>query len=222
MSHDRITKKQLKSDSFITNTLKAWEYARMHQNTLFVVLVIVIVAVAGTVYLGNARRQSKEEVRNLFGEALTYFMAGQVPAAEQRFVQIRDRSSGGRESTFALYFIGKCALIEGRNLEAIEAFDDYLKAISDKGFFRDAAVAGKASALENERRYEEAAELYLELAHDAETNAFNKKGYLTSAAQNFKKGRNTDAALAAMEELVEIATGIEKRDLEIEIAILRK
>jgi tetratricopeptide (TPR) repeat protein len=222
LSSDRITKKQLKSDSFITSTLKAWEYARMHQNTLFVALVIIIVVIAGAVYIGNTRRQSREEARSLFGEALTYYMAGQVPAAEQRFEQVHDRASGSRESSFALYFLGKCALIEGRNLEAIEAFDSYLKAVSDSGFFRDAALAGKASALENERRFKEAAELYLGLARHPETNAFNKKEYLTSAALNFKKGHETDMALEAMEELLETATGIEKRDLEIEMAILRE
>jgi tetratricopeptide (TPR) repeat protein len=222
LSADRITKKQLKSDSFITNTLKAWEYARMHQNTLFVALVIVIVIVAGTLYIGNARRQSREQAQSLFGEALTYYMAGQVPAAEQRFQQVHDGAAGSREGRYALYFLGKCALIEGRNLEAIDAFDSYLKAVSNKGFFHDAALAGKASALENERRFNEAAVLYLDLARHPETNAFNKKEYLTSAALNFKKGREKDKALEAMEELLDIVTGIEKRDLEIEMAILRE
>ena len=222
MSSDRITKKQLKSDSFITNTLKAWEYARMHQNTVFVALVIVVVVIAGVIWIGNSRRQSQEEARDLFGEALTYYMAGQIPAAGQRFEQMRDHAEGTREGLYALYFIGKCALIEERNLEAIEAFDSYLGSSPETHLFHDAALAGKAAALENERRFSEAARIYLELARNPETTAFNKRGYLQSAAENFKKGRETDMALEAMEELLDIATGIEKRDLEIEMALLRK
>lgn len=222
MSADRITKKQLKSDSFITNALKTWEYVRMHQNTVFVALVVLIVVIAGVIWIGNTRRQSMEEARSLFGEALTYYIAGQVPAAGQRFEQVRERASGTREGAYALYFMGKCALLEERNLEAIEAFDSYLDTGSDHRFFHDAAVAGKAAALENERRFTEAAELYLDLARRPETNAFNKKEYLQSAAGNFKKGRETGMALEAMEELLDIVTGLEKRDLEIEIALLRE
>lgn len=222
MSSDRITKKQLKSDSFITNTLKAWEYTRMHQNTVFVALVILIVVIAGVVWIGNSRRQSRQEAQSLFGEALTYYMAGQIPAAGQRFEQVRDRVSGTREGAYALYFIGKCALLEKRNLEAIDAMDSYLESSSKDDFFYDAALAGKAAALENERRFSEAAGLYLDLARSPGRNAFNKKEYLKRAAENYKKGRETGLALEAMEELLEIATGIEKRDLEIEMALLRK
>jgi len=222
LSADRITKKQLKSDSFITSTLKAWEYARMHHNTVFVALVVLIVVVAGVMWIGNARRQSREEAQSLFGEALTYYMSAQVTAAGQRFEQVHERVHGTREGAYALYFVGKCALLEQRNLEAIEAFDSYLDADSDHGFFRDAAVAGKAAALENERRFTEAAELYLDLARHPETTAFNKKEYLQSAVENFKKGRNPDMVLEAMGELLDIVTGIEKRDLEIEMALLRE
>jgi hypothetical protein len=83
-------------------------------------------------------------------------------------------------------------------------------------------LAGKAAALENERRFAEAAGLYLDLARNPGRNAFNKKEYLQSAVENFKKGHETGMALEAMEELLELSTGIEKRDLEIEMALLRK
>lgn len=222
MSSDRITKKQLKSDSFITNTLKTWEYARMHQNTVFVALVILIVVIVGVIWMGNTRRQSREEAQSLFGEALTYYMAGQVPVAGQRFQLVHEQASGTREGAYALYFIGKCALLEQRNLEAIEAFDAYLESDSNHGFFHDAARAGKAAALENEHRFKEAAELYLDLARNPETIAFNRKEYLQGAILNFKKVREMGMALEAMEELLDIVTGLEKRDLEIEMALLRK
>ena len=222
MSADRITKKQLKSDSFITNTLKAWEYARMHQNTVFVTLVVLVVVIAGIIWIGNARRQSREEAQSLFGEALTYYMAGQIPSAGQRFEQVHEHAPGTREGVYALYFSGKCALLEGRNLEAIEIFDAYLDSGSEHAFFRDAALAGKAAALENERRFAEAAALYLELARDPVTTGFNEKEYLEKAAENFKNAHDTDMALETMEELLDLVTGVEKRDLEIEIALLRK
>lgn len=222
MSADRITKKQLKSDSFITNTLRAWEYARMHQNTVFVTLLILVVVIVGFVWVGNSRRQEKGRIQGLFGEGLTYYMSGQIPAAEQRFLQVHEGARGTREGTRALYFAATCALLERRNLEAIETFDSYLEEDSGKGFFHDAAIAGKATALENEGRYAEAGQLYLDLARHPETTEFNKSEYLRSATENFKRGNETAMALEAMEELLAIAIGIEKRDLEIEMALLRK
>lgn len=221
MAADRITKKRLKQDSFVTTTLRAWEYAREHQNTVFVLLLILVVVIAGAIWVNQSRRQSREIVTQRFGEALAYLRIGALPSAEQTFRLIHEQSPRSREGIYSLYFIGKCALVERRSLEAIEAFDSYLEAGTHFKLFHDAAVAGKASGLENERRYEEAAELYLGLARDPVTNAFFKKEYLQDAAKNFEKAHNIDRALEVMEQLLDLTTGVERRDLEIEMTVLR-
>lgn len=221
VSADRITKKQLKHDSFVTAMVRAWEYARENQNTVFVVLLVLVVVVVGAIWLNQSRTQSRVLLSNRFGEALTYFMSDLMPTAEQTFKLVHEQSPRSREGVFALYFTGKCALLQGRNLEAIELFDSYIDSGKRFNLFHDAALAGKAAALENERRYEEAAELYFELAEHPVTNDFFKKEYLTSAAENFKKGHKNDKAIGVMEELLDITEGIERRDLEIEIALLR-
>jgi tetratricopeptide (TPR) repeat protein len=221
LAADRIKKKQIKQDSFVTATVRAWEYVREHQNTVFILFIVLIIVIAGAVWMNQSRRQSKEMTEQRFGEALSYLRLGAVPSAEQTFKLIHEGSPRSREGVYSLYFAAKCALIEGRSLEAIEAFDSYLEAGTQFSLFRDAAVAGKATALENERRYEEAAELYLGLAEHPTRNAFYKKEYLQGAAENFKKGHNADRALRVMEQLLDLTTGVERRDLEIEIAMLR-
>ena len=221
LSSDKITKKQLKKDSFVTTTLKAWEYSREHQTTIFVVFLIVVVAIVGVLWTMQSRREAADRLDNRFGEALSYFRAGQLVAAEETFKLVRDQGGGSRDATYSRYFIGKCAIEDRRNLEAIEAFDDYLASANRYDFFYYAAMAGKAVALENERRYEEAAVIFAELAENPKTTGFDRKYYLMSAAENFKKSNQKDKALEVMGKLLEITEGIEKRDLEVEIDLMR-
>lgn len=221
MASDRITKKQLKKDSFITTTLKAWEYSRGHQTTIFVVFLIVVVAIVGILWTMQSRREAADRLANRFGEAMSYFIAGQLSAAEETFKVVREQGGGSRDAVYSRYLIGKCALEDRRYLEAIEAFDDYMASAGKYDFFYDAAMAGKATALENERRFEEAAAVFEQLASHPKTNSFDKKSYLTSAAENYKKSNQKEKALEVMEQLLELSEGVEKRDLEVEISILR-
>lgn len=221
MSADKITKKQLKKDSFITTTLTAWEYAREHQTTIFVAFLIVVVVIVGALWTMQSRREAADRLANRFGEALSYFRAGQLVAAEETFKLVREQGGSSRDAIYSKYFIGKCALEDRRSLEAIEAFDDYLASAKKYDFFYDAAMAGKAVALENERRFEEAALIFTELAENPKSTDFDKKSYLRSAADNYKKSNQKDKALEVMEKLLELTEGIDKRDLEVEISLLR-
>jgi tetratricopeptide (TPR) repeat protein len=220
LSADKITKKQLKKDSFITTMLKAWEYSREHQTTIFVVFLIVVVAIVGVLWTMQSRREAADRLANRFGEALSYFRAGQLMAAEETFKLVREQGGSSRDAVYSKYFIGKCKLEDRRNLEAIEAVEDYLASANKYDFFYDAAMAGKAVALENERRFEEAALIFVELAKSAKTTGLGKKNHLISAAENFKKSNQKKKALEVMEELLEFTEGIEKRDLEVEISLL--
>ncbi len=221
MSADKITKKQLKKDSFVTTTLKAWEYSVEHQTTIFIVCLIVVVAIVGIFWTMQSRRSAADRLNNTFGEALSYFRAGQLMAAEETFKLVSGQGGSSRDAVYSKYFIGKCALEDRRSLEAIEAFDDYLASAKRYDFFYDAAMAGKAVAFENERRYEEAALIFIELAGSARTTGFDEKSYLMSAAENFKKSNQKDKALEVMEKLLKLIEGVEKRDLEVEISLLR-
>jgi tetratricopeptide (TPR) repeat protein len=221
LSSDRITKKQLKKDSFVTTTLKAWEYSREHQTTIFVVFLIVVVAIVGVLWTMQSRRDAAGRITDRFGEALSYFRSGQLVAAEEMFKLVRDQGGRSRDAIYSRYFIGKCALEDRRNLEAIEAFDDYLSVAKKGDFFHDAARSGKAVALENERRFEEAALMFVELGREPGVTDFDKKLYLKGAAENFKKSNQREKALEVMEELLGLTEGVERRDLEIEISLLK-
>lgn len=221
MSSARITKKQLKEDTFIASTMKAWEYVRDHEKLFFAGLLAVVVAVALIVWAGYAKKQSREKASSQFADALTSFRTGDMKTAEELFSFVSKEYGGTEEGIYASYFLGKCNLENGKYLDAIQAFDRYIAKSGRHPFFHDAALEGRAVALENERRYVEAADAFVDLTKKIKTNRFMESEYLKRAAENYRLGNQTEKAIEILSTLLDKTTGTERRDIEIEIAVLR-
>jgi hypothetical protein len=82
-------------------------------------------------------------------------------------------------------------------------------------------MEGKAVALENERRYQEAAETYLDLSKNIKTNNFMETTYLRRSAEDFRIANQTQRALEVLGMLLDKAAGTDRRDIEIEMEILK-
>lgn len=216
----KLTRKELRRDPFVTATLNAWEYIREHQGMVFTGLIVLVVVIAAAVWIQGSRSRGRIEAVTEFSEALSAFRMGDVKTAEQLFTMVHENHGSTKEGVHALYFLGKCSLIEGNYQAAIERFDRYLDRSATHNDFRDAAKDGKGVALMNQQQYTEAAKIYEELADDIQTNTFMKNTYLRRAAENYKLSEQPDRAVRIMRRLLDSATGTERRDLEVEIAIL--
>lgn len=216
----KLTRKKIKRDSFVTIILNTWEYTREHQGTVFTGLIVLIVAIGGALWVQNSQRGSRTEAITQFSEALSAFRMGDAKTAEQLFTMVHENHGSTEEGVHALYFIGQCVLIEGNYTAAIESFDRYLANSNKYNDFHDAAMDGKGIALMNQQQYAEAADLYDELAKIIKTNTFMEKVYLRRAADNYKLSNQPARAAEIMQQLIEKTTGIERRNLEVEIAIL--
>jgi len=201
--------------------INAWEYFRRHQNAFFAGLIVVIVIIAGSLWMTGARSRTRTEAQTQFAEALTAFRNGELKTAEEMFRIIRERYGNLEEGAEAAYLAGKCALEDGRNTHAIEQFQSYLDRAGKYPFFRDAALDGMAVAWENERDYAKAAELYVQLSENMKTNSFMEAAYLRRAADVLKLSDQPTKAIEILERLRELSSGVEKRDIGIEIEILR-
>ncbi len=221
MSSARITKKQLKEDTFIATTLKAWEYVREHERRFFIGLVVIVVAIAVAGWAAYSKKQNREKASSQFADALTSFRTGDIKTAEDLFSFIAKEYGGTEEGVYASYFLGKCNLENGKYLDAIQAFDRYLSKSGRHQFFHDAALEGKAVAFENERRYVEAGDAYVELTKKMKTNRFMESAYLKRAAENYRLGNQTEKAIEILSTLLDKTSGTERRDIEVEIAVLR-
>jgi len=221
LSHNRLSKHEIKEDTFVTAVLRAREFIYTHQNAVFSGLVAVIVIVAGILWISNSREKTRVSASTQFAESLASFRSGDIKTAEEMFKIIDERFEGLEQGAYSAYLAGKCALEDGRNSQAIELFDSYLQRSRKYPFFHDAALEGLATAWENERNYEKASEAYLRLVDDMKTNSFVETAYLRKAADALKMGDRREKAIEILERLHELSSGIEKRDIEIEIGILR-
>jgi len=221
LTHNKLTRHELKEDSFVTFILGAWEYVRENQNKFFIGLVALIVVVAASIWTNNSRIQARADAEVQFSEALNSFRNGQIKSADELFRIVDDRFRNLQEGAYAAYFTGKCALIDSRNTEAIGFFESYLERAEKHPFFREAAMDGMATAYFNEREYNKAAEIYTELLNQIEDGSFKEKSYLKKAAEAFKLANKNNEAIEMLERLLEVTTGIDRRDIEIELDILR-
>jgi len=221
LSQKRLSKHEIKEDNFVTAVLRTREFIYAHQNAFFTGLVIVIVIIAGVLWMSNSKEKTRQSAATQFAESLASYRSGDIQTAEEMFKIINERFKGSEEGAYSAYLAGKCALEDRRNAQAIDLFNGYLERSGKYPFFHDAALEGLATALENERNYEKAAEAYMRLADDIKTNSFVETAYLRKAADALKMSDRREKAIEVLERLHELSTGIEKRDIEIEIEILR-
>ena len=221
MAHKRLSKHDLKEDNFVTAVLRIREYIYSHQNAFFTGLVAAIVVIAGILWMSNSKQKTHESAVTQFAESLASYRSGDIQTAEEMFKIINERFKGSEEGAYSAYLAGKCALEDGRNTQAVDLFNAYLERSGKYPFFHDAALEGLATALENERDYERASDAYLRLAEQMKTSSFVETAYLRKAADALKMSDRREEAIKILERLHEMSTGIEKRDIEIEIEILR-
>jgi tetratricopeptide (TPR) repeat protein len=221
VSAARITKRQMKEDTFVSTTIRAWEYVREHEKLLFIGLVAIVCAAAIVGWAIHTKKQTQIRASNEFADALASFRTGDLKTAGELFARIAQEYGNVEEGAFSSYFEGKCALETGKYNEAIQAFDRYLSKSGRYPFFHDAAVEGKAVALEDEQKYEEAGDTYVELAKHMESNTFMEATYLRRAAADYRLSNQTEKAIQVLGMLLDKTKGMERRDIEVELAILR-
>ena len=87
----RLSRKEIREDRFLTTTVEAWEYLREHQNTVFVVLIVIVALVAGGFWLNGSRSRSHESAVSQFAEGVSSYRGGDVRTAEEIFKLVVER-----------------------------------------------------------------------------------------------------------------------------------
>jgi len=217
----KVTKKQMKEDTFISTTIRAWEYIKEHENQFFIGLIVLILIVAAGGWYRHSRALQRENAITQLSQGLFAYRRGDLKTAREMFKITYDKFGNTKEGSYALYFMAKCDLEMGQNSKAMEGFKEYIEKKSSKyPYYHDAALDGLATALENERRYKEAADIYMKLLKNMRTNDFMEDYYLRKAADNLKLCGRYNEAIEILRTLKEKVVGLDRRDIEVEIAIL--
>ncbi len=211
----------MKQDPFVEHVLRSWEYITGHHQAFFIGLLGIVVAVALVGWGVHARKASRANASSQFADALTAYRTGDLKSAEDLFKMVVKDYGSTEDGVYAQYFVGKCALDSGRFIDAIQAFDKYLAESERYSFFHDAAMEGKAVAYEDQHQYKQAAETYLDLAKNLKTNTFMETTYLRRAGEDFRLAGETQRAIEVLGPLVDKMTGLDRRNLEIELEILK-
>lgn len=194
----KLTKRQMKEDKFTVFMLNAKNQVLDNWQYLVVGLVVVILAVTGTVYYFNSRQAQKQEAASKFARALMDYRAGNNQVAIMGLNQVVEEYGGDEVAEQAILLLGNINY-EIRNYpEAIRYFELYLSKYRKSRFNRAAALAGIASNLENQGQYREAAEKFV-AAYNEYPNGPMIGDYQMSAMRNFLEGGEVDQAKTYLE-----------------------
>jgi len=194
----KLTKRQMKEDKFTVFMLNAKNQVLDNWQYLVVGLVVVILAVTGTVYYFNSRQAQKQEAASRFARALMDYRAGNNQVAIMGLNQVVEEYGGDEVAEQAILLLGNINY-ETRNYpEAIRHFEMYLSKYRKSPFNRTAALAGIASSLENQGQYREAAEKFV-AAYNEYPNGPMIGDYQMSAMRNFLEGGEVDQAKTYLE-----------------------
>jgi TolA-binding protein len=214
-THKRITKRQMKEDPLVTYTYQFTRFLKDHLNAILGGALFVIVVIGSVLWMGKSRNEALESAEQQFREGFNRYNSGQYSVAVDYLQRVAEDHGGGSVGARAQYFLGNCYLMTGQYEQAIDAFDRYLKDPDRFPIYERPALDGKAVALEDLGRDEEAAGLYRQLAEGADLPQARKE-YLWSAAECLVRAGQKESALEVYAQLEELADPLDMARLEAE------
>lgn len=217
----RLKKQQIKQDSFVTYSLKASEWAKGHFNQIAIGLAILVVIAAFFMFTSHARKNAALEAEAMFGTALDLYRQGDMETARTTFTEIADQYSRVHAGVISLYFKGECNLKLSNYSEALAAYEAYIRQSGKFPLFKEAAIIGKALALEGDGNLREAAMLLENLLQEMDED---DPRYLNVAFQTgmfySKTPDMQPKAKQFFKEVSEKASGRIKEQAEVALTIL--
>ena len=164
-----------------------------------------LVALAVLVFAWRAYQANRsEEGQVLLGAILTEYEAGNYQTAldgtdaAPGLLDIADEYGSTPTGQQATFFAADALYQTGETDRALELFEDY----SGPPIMEASAIAGRAAIAEDAGQHAQAADLYERAAGAFESPA-STPGYLLDAARTHRAAGETDAAMAALERVVD-------------------
>ena len=202
----KISKKELKHDKLVTWYFEVNDYVTKNQKAILTIGISVIVAALLLFFLFIKPHQENEQLASTalgnitgFYDYKQYQMA--MEGIPERNViglkKIVEEYGGTKAGEIAKIYLGNCYLILKDFDNAFKCFDDF--GGSDK-MFKVSALAGKGSAYEGKKQYNEAAAEF-EKAADKASDDLQTPENLMDAARNYNLAGNKKKALELVEKI---------------------
>lgn len=214
---DRLTKHQLKDDVLLQQTAKTVDYMSHHARLLFIGAAVVVVVAAGILFYRSSARRADEQAAALVQEAAIAMRAGDMIGAASRLETVTSKHGGSASARRALILLGDLKYSQGDFSASETAYRQAAGRFDKDDIALSAALAGQAAALENLKRFDEAAAVYDRLTSMA-TNDVLRAEYLLDAARGYRgagKAAEAEARLTAAAALTANPRAVQEAKLRL-------
>jgi tetratricopeptide (TPR) repeat protein len=199
----RITKKELKHDALLESASQLTRIVEHHLPKVAIGLAAVVVVILVSVVVVRARRSTERDAGAALTNAVQTLNSGLVEQAETEMGGVVGDVPGTRSAGAATCYLGTIYYQEGRYDEALQQFDEYLTRYRGAGNLRRVALEGKASVHEQLRDFQEAADIYHQLAQGSREipTAFSR--FMLSAMRCYQAAGDWQNAELAAQQVID-------------------
>jgi TolA-binding protein len=202
----RLTKRQVKEDKFTTFMLSSKEklQSEMADKWQFYVIgfVLVVILIAAMAWQLDRQEARGVEASEAFSRAMVTYQGGDKQVAILEFSQVLENYGSSDVASTATYLLGNLNLTTRNYAEATRYYQLYLDDFSGNSLNRAAALAGLASAMEDQGQYSDAASKFV-LACAEYPGGPMEPDYELGAIRNYLADGNLDQADARLAILQE-------------------
>lgn len=189
----KISKKELKEDKFITSLVQIQKYFQDNQANILKIGGGALLLILLSIFWVKSKSSANEKASNELGIAQLK-MQQQAPAAsEEEFNRIAEKYRGTDSGEEAKLMVAQMQMQEGHLDGAAASYDFILQHGSKDEFHYPAALAGKAACLESKSKFDEAASLYMKAA-SSKKGLFAAPQYYLDAARCYHEAGKIDLA----------------------------
>ncbi len=189
----KLTKKQIKEDKFTHFMLTAKQQVTDSWQYYVIGFVVIVLAISAIVFFVDMQEKQAIEGSSLYSKAVVEYRQKSYQSALLSLQTVLDNHGGTEAAQNATYLSGKINLETQNYPEAIRFFEMYTSKFAADKLKSAASLAGIATALENQGKYDEASTKYEE-AIAIDTDGPSAGEYHFDAMRNLLLLGKTDAA----------------------------
>lgn len=157
----RISKHDMKEDSFVTFAFRAQEYIQNHQGPFLLGLGALVVAVVGIWFFASSSRRAEAEADVRINEAFVRVQQNDMAGAAQIYRTVIDEFGGTSAAREGLFYLGNLAFVQRNWSDAIDAYEKFARTYGGQDPLRaGAAWSAVGDAYQAQGEHAKALEYY--------------------------------------------------------------
>jgi TolA-binding protein len=201
MSPQRITKREIKQDKFVTFSFKLSEWIQKHLTQVLTVAGAVVVVAAVVIYLVSSQAKRERQAAELFGSANLELQSGNISGAVSDLQALVTRYGSSKMAGQATYYLASAYYYAKDYAQAETWFQKYLDQYNQDVLLASSSQAGIADCHVQTGDYARAAEEFLK-AVSMHPSGFMVPQYLMQAANAYVQADQKDRARETLNRVV--------------------